>query len=88
MGPGVPLSDTSPRALEEHARLVAGLTPAERAARVRDLTAGASLVALAGLRDRYPGASEAELLLRLAVLRLGADVVARAYGWRASDHGA
>ena len=34
-------------------------------------------------RGRYPRATKQELLLRLAVLRLGADVVERVYGWRA-----
>lgn len=61
------------------------MTPAEKAQRVVDLTQGACLLALAGLRERHPGASEPELLLRLAVLRLGADAVERAYGWRAPD---
>jgi hypothetical protein len=83
-----PLFDTPPRVVAEHARLMARLSPAERAQRVSDLTATASMMALAGLRSRYPGATEAELLLRLAVLRLGADVVERVYGWRAEDDGA
>jgi hypothetical protein len=43
------------------------------------------MLALAGLRERFPEADERELLLRLAVLRLGADLVWRAYGWRAPD---
>jgi hypothetical protein len=70
------------------AALVAAFTPSERARRVRDLTIGASLMALAGLRRRYPRATEQELLLRLAALRLGASVVERVYGWRAPDDGA
>ena len=80
-----PLSDTAPEAAGLHARLVAALTPAERTQRMRELTLGASLTALAGLRRRYPGATDRELLLRLAVLRLGAEVVARVYGWRSAD---
>ena len=81
-------AETSPDMLAVHSGLVAALTPAERACRMRDLTLGASMMAMAGLRRRYPGAPEAELLLRLAVLRLGADVVERAYGWRASGRDA
>ncbi len=61
------------------------MSPAEKAARVVDLTRAACTLTLAGLRQRNPGADESELLLRLAVLRLGADVVSRAYGWRAPD---
>lgn len=63
----------------------AGMSPAEQAARVVELTQTTAALALAGLRSRHPQAQEAELLLRLAVLRLGVDTVARAYGWRAPD---
>jgi hypothetical protein len=80
-------SDTSSEVAGMQAALVAGFTPAERAGRVRDLTIGASMMAMAGLRSRYPQATEQELLLRLAALRLGADLVARVYGWRAPDDG-
>ncbi len=79
------LSDTPPEVAAEHARLTAALSPEQRWQRVRDLTAAANTMALAGLRNRHPEATERELLLRLAVLRLGADLVARVYGWRA-DH--
>jgi hypothetical protein len=57
------------------------MTFEEKARRVTELTAGACQLALAGLRQRHPGASEQELLLRLAVLRLGPETVARVYGW-------
>jgi len=61
------------------------MSPAEKATRVVELTRAACMLTLAGLRQRHPGANESELLLRLAVLRLGADAVSRAYGWRAPD---
>jgi hypothetical protein len=76
-------SDTAPEAQATHARVVAQLSAAERVQRARDLTLTANALALAGLRRRHPAAGERELLLRLAALRLGADVVERAYGWRA-----
>lgn len=63
----------------------ARMSPEEKARRVADLTRTACTLALAGLQDRYPKADEAELLLRLAVLRLGARTVSEAYGWRAPD---
>jgi len=71
-----------------HARLVATLSPAERARRMRDLTLGACIAPLAGLRSRHPEATDRELLQRLAVLRLGAPLVERVYGWRAPADGA
>jgi hypothetical protein len=81
-------SDTSPEVVAKHAALVAALSPAERARRVRDLTLAANMMAIAGLRRRHPHASEQELLLRLAARRLGADVVERVYGWRPPADGA
>jgi hypothetical protein len=61
------------------------MSPRDRATRVVALTRAACTLAIAGLRARHPGAEEPELFLRLAVLRLGADTVHRAYGWRAPD---
>lgn len=88
MATGNSPSDTAPEVLEAQVRLVARMTPAERARRVRDLTVAASTLALVGLRQRHPRADEAELYLRLAALRLGGDVVERVYGWRAPPDGA
>lgn len=81
-------SDTPPALREAHAQLLARLSPPQRLQRVRDLTRAANLMALAGLRRRHPEASERDLLLHLAVLRLGADLVERAYGWRPPADGA
>lgn len=58
------------------------MTAAEKAALVTALTQTACAFALAGLRTRHPHATEQELLLRLAVLRLGASTVESVYGWR------
>jgi hypothetical protein len=55
---------------------------AERAQRLRELTRAVNQVALAGLRLRRPAASDRELLLDLAKLRLGEDLVERVYGNR------
>lgn len=82
-----PLADTTPDAFATYAALITGLSPADRARRTRDLTLTANAFALAGLRMRHPDSSEQELLLRLAALRLGEDLVERAYGWRAPADG-
>lgn len=74
--------DTTPEALAVQFALYRRMTPAQKARRVSDLTQGASRLALAGLRRRYPAADDRELLLRLAVLRLGPETVASVYGWR------
>jgi hypothetical protein len=77
--------DTSPEALSVQVERFRGMSPAEKAARVTDLTRTACTFALAGLRARHPHATHRELLLRLAALRLGADVVHDVYRWRAPD---
>ena len=51
---------------------------------MRRLSVAARNIALAGLRRRYLGASEAELPRHLADLVLGEELAARAYGPRAS----
>jgi hypothetical protein len=79
------LSDTTPDADAVRFQIYARMSPAEKSARVVDLTRAACTLALAGLRARHPAADGPELLLRLAALRLGADTVHRAYGWRAPD---
>jgi len=38
-------------------------------------------VAESGVRARYPDASEREIFLRSAALRLSRDLMIRAYGW-------
>jgi hypothetical protein len=74
--------DTTPEVEEIRFARYRRMSPAEKATRMAELCRTAYLLALAGLRERYPSATEGELLLRLAVLRLGAETVARAYGWR------
>ena len=78
-------SDTAPDVDAVRFDRYARMSPLEKAGRVVELTRAACMLALAGLRARHPAAGEQELLLRLAVLRLGADAVGRAYGWRAPD---
>lgn len=77
-----PLDDTSADARRvQHARY-ASMTPAEKLRRLSELTLAANRLALAGLAARHPGESREELLLRLARLRLGSDLVDRVYGAR------
>lgn len=73
-------ADTDLATLERMTALYREMAPAEKMARVRDLTLTVNQLALARLREIHPGASQGELLLRLARRRLGAEVVARVYG--------
>ena len=54
---------------------------------VDDLNRAVKRLALCGLRERHPGASEEELRRRLADLLLGPDLAARAYGPPPWDRG-
>ena len=49
------------------------MSPAERLQVSREMTRAANDLALAGIRARYPDASERECFLRFAAIRLGAD---------------
>jgi hypothetical protein len=55
------------------------MSPAEKLAMVVSLTEAALAMARAGVRHRHPNASEREVFLRLAIVRLGRDLAARAY---------
>ena len=82
------MRDTTPDIEAAQFELYRRMTFEQKARRVSDLTTGACRLALAGLRERHRDASEQELLLRLAVLRLGAETVTRVYGWVAPRDGA
>jgi hypothetical protein len=76
------LDDTSADVRTALRELYASMTPAKKLRRMSELTLAASHLALAGLAARHPQESRSELLLRLARLRLGDDLVDRVYGPR------
>jgi hypothetical protein len=55
------------------------LSPMERLRLVSDTTRAVTNLALAGIRRRYPEASERECFLRLAAIRLGVETTRRIY---------
>ncbi len=71
--------DTSYEAEREQIRIWRSLDPVEIGRLVAGASRGIRMLALAGLRDRYPSASPAELVARLAVITLGPDLARRAY---------
>jgi hypothetical protein len=75
-----PSDDTDPDTLGVLDELYRAMPPAEKLRRVRDLTLAASQLGLSGLRARHPHEAESDLLLRLARLRLGPQLVDEAYG--------
>ena len=55
------------------------MSPAERLQTVREMNRAVTDLALAGIRHRYPHASERECFLRLAAIRLGVATTRRIY---------
>jgi len=79
-------ADTTPEAWAKQFGLYRRMSSVQKADGIRSLTLAVNALALAGLRRQYPAAGESELRLRLTVLRLGEELVARAYGWRPPAH--
>ena len=73
--------DTSPRVDRLQLEQFRRMTPIEKAEIVTALTQATEQLALAGLRQQYSDAADDELKLRLAVRRLGAEIVRKVWGW-------
>jgi len=56
-------------------------SPEQRAGALRAVDRGVRRLALAGLRARHPGASDAELIVRLFASVHGRELALRVYGW-------
>jgi hypothetical protein len=79
------MDDTSAEARAVMFKLYRQMSPARKLEIVRQLTLAANQIALSGLRSRYPSESEGALLLRLARLRLGDELVDQVYGLGTGD---
>jgi hypothetical protein len=55
------------------------MSPLEKAGIMSQATSDAVTLALAGIRQRYPGVSERECFIRLAALQLGPTIVRQVY---------
>jgi hypothetical protein len=73
------LTDTDAATLDRLDECYRRMTPGEKLQRVRALTLMVNRLALAGLRSRHPDEHEARLMMRLARIRIGAELFARAY---------
>ena len=73
------LSDTPPSILALQDELLRELGEVGRLERSRELTIAVQRLAFTGMRSRFPEASEDEIWLRLAVERIGPELVARIY---------
>ena len=73
-------SDTDPEVEALQIELWRHASPTHKMNMLAQLNVSARRLALAGLRARYPQASEAELRRRLAALLLGEDLAREVYG--------
>jgi hypothetical protein len=73
-------SDTNPKMEALQIELWRQASPTRKMHMLAQLNASARLLALTGLRSRFPGASEAELHRKLADLLLGEELAYKVYG--------
>jgi hypothetical protein len=73
-------SDTHPKMEALQIRLWRQASPTQKMNMLAQLNASARTLALAGLRSRFPNASEDELRYKMAVLLLGEELAGKAYG--------
>lgn len=74
------VDDTTPEAERVLIRLLREATPARKLEMVLSANRTARMLAMAGLRERFPADSAAKLRRRLADLWLGPELAAKAYG--------
>ena len=72
--------DTSPEAWAVFLDIQRRMSPGEKIARVFELSARVKATAEAGLRHRFPEASDEEIRMRAIRQRLGDELFEKAYG--------
>jgi hypothetical protein len=73
-------SDTHPKIEQMQIEQWRQASPTRKMHMLAQLNASARILALAGLRSRYPDATETELRRRLADLVLGEELASKVYG--------
>jgi hypothetical protein len=74
-------SDTSIEAEQAYLNLLREIPLWRKAAMMDSLTKACQELAVAGIRMRYPNASNMEILMRLAALWLDREMMVRIFGW-------
>lgn len=73
-------SDTHPKMEALQIQLWRQASPTRKMQALAQLNASARMLAMMGLRSRFPNASEAELRFKLAGLLLGDELASKVYG--------
>jgi hypothetical protein len=74
------LSDTRPEVTALQLNLLRQASPARKLAMLGQMNQTVKVLALAGLKSRYPGESSDQLRRRLADLILGPELACKVYG--------
>jgi hypothetical protein len=74
------ISDTAEHALDRYHELLRAAPPHQRLAQAMALTRAIRTLAIAGIRQRHPSASESEVRVRLAVRLYGRSAAQRLFG--------
>jgi len=78
--------DTSGQADRVQFEILRRMSLEERVELFRSINNSVQELALIGIRQRHPHASERETFLRLAATRLDRDTMIRVYGWDPEEH--
>jgi hypothetical protein len=74
-------ADTTPQAWEAYLQMMREMDPSQKFVRVFELSAALRAWGEAGVRLRFPQASDREVQLRAAALTMDRCVFIRAFGW-------
>lgn len=74
-------ADTSPEVERILIEAYRRMPPWEKVRRLTEIFRACEQLALAGILERYPQASEREIRLRLGALRLNREAMVRVFGW-------
>lgn len=80
-------ADTSAEARRVQVEIWRSMSPTQKAALIDRLSAEIRELALVGIRQRHPEATELEQQRHLAVLLHGPEVVEEAFGWDVAARG-
>lgn len=75
----MPITDTSPAMRDAYFRRLAEMTPSERVSIAAELWKAGHALQCAGIRQRFPEASEDEVIFQVAVARFGLELARKAY---------
>jgi hypothetical protein len=79
------MRDTSPAALDRYHELLRRQAPYERLEQAMALTRAVRELAVAGIRQRHPNATDEEVRVRLAVRLYGTTAARRMFGQLPAD---